>query len=129
MMQSYVIPTVGSQQRSSSIITGGLQYAQQEPTNIPIDGTIVPSRRVVPGLNGRVYRRIRCHSCNDLGHYSNQCPIKQGEQHAMEDIRYEAPSDASSDDSTDLTLDFTYVHRDLSFARSCKEWLHLLRLM
>ncbi len=44
-------------------------------TKINIDSTNVPSHRVVPGFNGRVYRRIRCHSCNDLGHYSNQCPI------------------------------------------------------
>ncbi len=36
----------------------------------------------------------------------------------MDAIRYEAPSDDSSDDSTDLILGFTYVHRNLSFTRS-----------
>ena len=123
MMQSYVKPAAGYQQRSSSTITGGLQYAQQESTNTNIANTNLPSRRVVPGINGRTYHRIRCHSCNDFGHYSNQCPIKQGEQHAMDAIRYDAPSDASSDDSTDLILEFTYVHRNLSFTRSCKDIL------
>ena len=34
---------------------------------------------VVPGRNGRSFPNIKCHGCEAMGHYSEQCPAGEGE--------------------------------------------------
>ena len=41
---------------------GNLSFAQVKPGN------------AIPGRNGRVFERIKCHGCHEAGHYWNQCP-------------------------------------------------------
>jgi hypothetical protein len=49
-----------------------------------VAGGLAPNGRpVVAGRNGQVRADIPCHSCNDFGHFANQCPaIQEGNSNA-----------------------------------------------
>ncbi len=98
LLQNYHGPlSKESNQKSSSV---GLQFAQQHDK---------VSHKLIPGSNGKIFERITCSHCKQLGHYKDFCPDLHHKQHAMmEDIDLKPDSDSDYDS---ICTEFTFAHQ------------------
>jgi hypothetical protein len=103
LLQNYHSPPSRSNDTSSTAT--GLNFAQQHQVQDPD-----PPSPAIPGTNGKVYPRITCTICNQLGHYAPFCPTRSAHhQHTMmDDIELEPDSDSDYDS---ICAEFTFAQR------------------
>jgi hypothetical protein len=103
LLQNYHSPPGRSGNTTGT--TTGLNFAQQHQ----VQDHDLPAP-VVTGTNGKVYPRITCTICNQLGHYATFCPTRKNhQQHAMmDDIELEPDSDSDYDS---ICAEFTFAQR------------------
>ena len=70
------IESAVTQQKSSSTSGSSSSCRQQTPPSSPSRSGL-QSRQSSPASPSRV----RCYNCNNMGHYANNCPESQAEQH------------------------------------------------
>ena len=58
---------------TKDLYTTGVSFYQANYTKT-INNNDLENITVIPGVDGKLFKNVKCFSCNNFGHYANECP-------------------------------------------------------